>query len=155
MAASRPPRRGSTAWWRTTPTPGSWSRHSTRTCVEGRRSPRSPTPHELATGTRRWRTLHFVPGGEGCSLPLETDLEFSLGVREMPLRTVDSKLGSAREAGGRLGAAQPRWPRGLCRRRESGLAAGKAATWDWKRRRRTIGPKAFLKSVALGLCGLR
>lgn len=81
--------------------------------------------HELTTDTRRWRTFHFVPKGKGCGLPLETDLEFSLGVREMSLRAVDSKLGSDWEAGGHLGAAWAASGLSDCTERREGVV------WLW------------------------
>lgn len=102
MAALRQPRRGCTASWRTTPTPASWSRPSTRICVKSPRSPRRPTPHEM-TATPPWRGGLFTlsPRGKGRDLPRRTDLDCSLGVGETSLRTVDSELGSA------LGSWQP------------------------------------------------
>lgn len=45
-------------------------------------------------GNPETRTFHFFPKGKGCHLPKKTDLEFSLGVQETSLRTIDSELGS-------------------------------------------------------------
>lgn len=78
--------------------------------------------------------------GKGCDLPQGTDLEFSLGVGEMSLRSVDSELGSA------LGSWQPpgeAWT-GVASVtvtvQHTGSAwsdpgvspAGRAGTWEWK-----------------------
>ena len=45
-------------------------------------------------GAQKRRTFHFFPKGKGCHLPKRLDLEFSLGVQETSLRTIDSELGS-------------------------------------------------------------
>lgn len=159
MAALRPPRKGYTAWWRTTLIPVSWSRNSTRTCVKSHRFPQSHMLHETHTDTPTWRTFRFFLREKGWPAQ-KTDLEFSLGAGETSLRTVDSKLGS--ELGSPSPSRSSMCRDGLHDRRhaertwsERGVSPTvKAGMWDWNRRCNTVGPKAFLLSVGLGLCGL-